>query len=214
MDHISAYMDGFKMWKILFEEGIQGVIRGDEGFGWDKVTTSNEVPGCVGLKLLVDFPNVQDFKDQFGAQSIPESLQRQNGESLETWRDRLYHDFRMPCILAALSDLKLSYVEILSPLLFNKLIRQVRTILDPLRTNKTLFKEIVDEISPEIPIAKSSATKDRHSILKHPEVMKHLYERLDQLDAKELLGVEFINYILHNIQVGAQPPGGLRNYKN
>ena len=33
IDHISGYMDGFRIWKHLYESGYHGIIRGDMAFG-------------------------------------------------------------------------------------------------------------------------------------------------------------------------------------
>src|SRR5690606_29790847 len=35
IDHLSGYLDGFAPWRRLAGRGIEGVIRGDEGFGWN-----------------------------------------------------------------------------------------------------------------------------------------------------------------------------------
>src|SRR5690606_17840815 len=125
-DNVSAYMDGFAVWKNFQEHGIQGVIRGDEGFGWTYCNSSFSVRWTIGLKLCSDIENLKCV-DGFGfpKQIIPEHLQQRSGEEIADWRDRLYHEYRLPIFLAALSDLKLSYVEVCNPLLFKGIIDQV-----------------------------------------------------------------------------------------
>jgi hypothetical protein len=40
--------DGLEVWRGLHDEGIKGIIRGDEGFGWVTVTSE------LGIRLSVD----------------------------------------------------------------------------------------------------------------------------------------------------------------
>ena len=55
IDHLSGYMDGFAIWRELFQAGITGIIRGDEGFGWIEVTSETNVRYSVGALLLEDY---------------------------------------------------------------------------------------------------------------------------------------------------------------
>ena len=71
---------------------------------------------------------------------LPDGLQQGAGESLETWRDRLQQQFRVPFVLGALSDLKLPYVEIINPLLSDSIVDFIRQLPDALRTNKVLLR--------------------------------------------------------------------------
>lgn len=201
IDQISAYMDGFKIWKLLFEEGISGIIRGDEGFGWRPVLTSHDVRRSVGVNLSSDYSNLKDL-ETFGLekQSWPESLQRKNNESLATWRDRLYHEFRIPFFLAPLTDLKCSYVEVINPLLSRRIIVQVRRMPDSLRTDKKLFKKIVDLIGPEIRFAKYPAIAEPKNILKTEEVVDLISIELNTSKARNILSDKFVDYILKNMK--------------
>jgi len=61
---------------------------------------------------------------------------------LRDWRDRLYQQYRVPFLLAALSDLKLGYVEIVNPLLSDSVIDLIRQLPDSLRTHKVLLRNI------------------------------------------------------------------------
>jgi len=61
VDNPTAYMDGLKIWKDLFESGIQGVIRGDEGFGHFYVKSELDVRMKVGVPLLSDYSNLGIF---------------------------------------------------------------------------------------------------------------------------------------------------------
>jgi asparagine synthetase B (glutamine-hydrolysing) len=148
IDHISGYADGFQLWKRLYESGIRGVIRGDQVFGRQSVSSPKEVRLSAGMPLWPDFRGVGRLEDYgIPPQTIPDSLLQQPHESLETWRDRLQQHYRVPFVLAALSDLKLPYVEIVSPLLSGSLVEEIRKLPDHLRTNKALLRSIAQSLS-------------------------------------------------------------------
>jgi hypothetical protein len=193
VDHVSGYMDGFQIWKDLYEDGVENVIRGDEGFGWSNVSSARMVRLKVGCALCSDFTNLQDIERHgFAPQSLPESLQQQVDESLETWRDRLYHEYRIPTILAGLSDLKLAYVELVNPLLSRRILDEVRQEPDALRTKKALFRKIVERLSPDVPYATTSATAKRTDIFKQDAVVQMMTAELTSEAAKSVMPASFL----------------------
>lgn len=202
VDHISGYMDGFKIWKILFENEVHGIIRGDEGFGWVPVSSTLDVRRTIGISLYSDFSNLRNLEEFcFAKQELPSSLLQKEGESLELWRDRLYHKFRIPVILAALNDLKLPYVEIINPLLSRRIIYQVRRLPDHLRTNKNLYRMIVRSLSPKIDFAKYPAIESPKDILKYKQVIEFLKEELSSNYVYSILPQKFINYIFDHVEI-------------
>lgn len=209
-DHIGGYMDGFEIWRTLKSLGVCGVIRGDEGFGWSDVTSEGDVRDSVGLLLLSDYtewPELQQYG--FCSQEVPHELSRERGESLRTWRDRLYHQYRVPVVLAALTDLKSPYVEIFNPFLSRRIIDEVRKMPDGLRSNKSLFKSIVDEFSPNVGYASHSAIADMRDILKRSSFVQQIHGVLSRPYARELFGAQFIQILLSRMgSIGpARPPG-------
>ena len=199
VDHISGYMDGFGIWKQLFEGGVSGILRGDESFGWTQVDTAWDVRRTTGLHLLSDFRNLEPHT--LPAQPLAETLEQRPGESLATWRDRLYHTCRVPVILAALSDLKTPYVELFNPLIVGKLVEQVRTLPDELRTSKQLFRDIIVEEGPAIDFAKREATRDRGDILKEPHIVHYLQDELGSAQARRVLSADFLRFATQNVKV-------------
>lgn len=202
IDHISGYMDGFKIWKTLFENKIYGIIRGDEGFGWVPVSSPLDVRRTIAISLWEDFSNLKSLKEFcFTEQKMPSNLHQEEGETLAMWRDRLYHQFRIPVVLAALNDLKLNYVEIINPLLSRRIIYQVRGLPDHLRTNKNMYRKIIRSISPKIDIAKYPALESRKDIFKSKRVIELLKEELSSNYVDSILPKEFINYIFDHLEI-------------
>ena len=206
IDHLSGYMDGFKIWKTLLEDGIEGIIRGDEGFGWGQVSSEADVRSGVGCNLCADISNLQNYRKYgFSSQEMPEHLNRIDGETLATWRDRLYHEYRLPTILSALSDLKLAYVEQINPLVSRTILQRVRELPDHLRTEKALFKKIIISKSPKIDFATSEAIASRREILKQKDFVEFLKNELSSDSAKKLFSTEFLDFILMGVKSeGAQ----------
>jgi hypothetical protein len=196
IDHLSGYLDGFAIWKSLYDEGVEGIIRGDEGFGWTSVKSPADVLASIGISLWNDDENLPSLESLgFPAQTMPEALERRSAESLEQWRDRLYHQYRIPTVLAALNDLKLPYVEVANPLLARPILDFVRSMPDEQRTEKRLFRAIVGSIGPKIRIARDSATTDLRSILKTRDVVLVLREALTSATARGIFPQSFLELI-------------------
>ena len=180
IDHISGYLDGFTLWNTLHKDGIAGIIRGDEGFGWVLCKTEKQARRQLGMALLSDYQNLENrYKEwEVETNTLPDSFRRNENETVATWRDRLYHQFRIPVVLAALNDLKLSHVEIINPLLSHLIIKEVRKLPDELRTRKMLFKQIVDSKGPNINYAKQGSNQNLKGFLKNDEAIRVIEEEL------------------------------------
>ena len=199
IDHVSAYMDGLETWRKLAEdEGCRAIIRGDEGFGWIPVSSEMTVRFNLGMALCTDYRNLEALakKYRLPAQELPAELRRCKGETLAAWRDRLYHAYRLPTILAALSDIKHSYVESVNPLLARSILQRVRELPDRLRTDKALFKEIVDFIGPRLPYAHETANEDLNHLLGRKEIADLVRAKLGADSARGVLDAQFVAQVL------------------
>lgn len=219
IDHVAAYMDGFGIWKTLFEDGIKGTIRGDECFGWLRTSSALGVKLTTGSALCSDYLNLKEYISYgIPVQEVTQFLDRRKGETFATWRDRLYQEYRIPTILSALSDLKLSYVEQISPFLSKKIIQQIRHLPDHLRTEKKVFKNIIRTIGPKIDFATSEATALPGNIFKGTQFVEFLRRELASDEAKEMFRKEFLDSILEGIRSGSnekisnKKSGSLKRY--
>ena len=192
VDHLSGYLDGFDLWRRLFDEGVDGIIRGDEGFGWVTATSEPQVRHRVGARRLADSFSDEELEDMgFVRQTWPERLAHRSSETLATWRDRLYHEFRIPIILAALNDLKSSYVEIANPLLHRSIIDIVRGMPDTLRTEKRLFRAMVLSMSPPLSIASCTATPRVEPIIGQGPFRDLIEDEIRSSNASQYLPTSF-----------------------
>lgn len=206
IDHLSGYMDGFAIWRELFQAGITGIIRGDEGFGWIEVASETDVRYSVGALLLEDYFSADLLRRwDLPAQRWPEELQRHSDETLPTWRDRLYHQFRIPVILAALNELKSPYVEIVNPLLSRRILGLVREMPDSLRTDKKLFRRLVRALGPRIPFATHAAIAEPKRILSAAPFVEFMREELSSVVAEGVLPDSLRRQILAGLR---SDPGG------
>lgn len=200
-DHINAYMDGFNIFKKLFENGVEGIIRGDEGLGWLPVSSFFQARIVTNLRTCSDFGNLKDYeKFGFQKQIIPEYLKVREGETPAEYRDRLYHGYRIPIMISSWTDLITPYIELINPLLSKNIIEEVRQFPDHLRTDKKLYKTIVTKLFPEIAFAKYDAIGNRRVILKEEEFVDLLKKELSSIHAKTIFPSEFLDYVIKNIK--------------
>ena len=188
VDRISGYVDGFAVWKTLFEQGFDGVIRGDHVFGAAPVRSAYEVRSSMNLTTLADYFAAKEIESfELPSQSLPEALTRARGETLETWRDRLFFLSRSATFKAALTDLKTAYVDVGNPLLARSVLDCVRTLPDELRTGKRLWREFVRSQLPDVATARRVAIPSVTDFLTDRRVLQLLLDELDSAGAAGML---------------------------
>ena len=192
VDRIEGYLDGFRLWKWLHLQGVQGVIRGDEAFGWKIVSDERQVLLKNGIRLLSEMSEVPFQLWGMETNTLPTELKRYQHESLALWRDRLYEQFRHPTILAALNDLKLAYVEISNPLLSRQLLQKIRTVPDEWRTTKRLFRSIMTPLGPDIPIARGYPNLESERFFNRAETKETIRNEIQNSTVLSAAAIKFL----------------------
>ena len=204
-DEVSAYLDGFALWGGMAARGIHGILRGDEpfgGFGWAPVRDERDVRLGLGLALLDDLPSTSWLGKASGIdQTWPRALGRQPGEGLEAWRHRLYFVYRVPVVLAALTETKTLYVEVLNPLQARSVSGLVETLPDALRHNKALLIEAANRLSPPVPYASLREGDALNDFLRSDETVAIVRAGLDSAQARATLPSAVIDGLLARLPI-------------
>ncbi|SDS25387.1 hypothetical protein [Christiangramia echinicola] len=202
IDHIGGYMDGFKIWKTLFESGVGGIIRGDEAFGSYNFISEYHLKNFIGLTLPEDYENLKSeiFFSEFNVR-YPEQLKQKSTESTDAWRDRLYQQYLIPIFLSALEDIKQPYLEQINPLLSRRIIHFVRELPDHLRTEKKIFKNYVNHFKPSFKYARAPAIESKVEIFRDKSMVKLITTELESNTANLIFSEKFIKTVLSQIQM-------------
>ncbi|MAU72702.1 MAG: hypothetical protein CML04_11470 [Pseudozobellia sp.] len=198
LDHLAAYFDGLKIWGNLSKKG-RGVIRGYDAFGRKPpVTNSFQVFRNCNLLISSYASPIIPKSFRVGEEDIPKDLHRKKNESLENWRDRLWLQHRTPITTAALEDIKLSYVEVINPLLNKNIVQAVQNLPIKLRNNKSIWYSIVSKMFPEIPFAKREAVEEVGEVLSLPEVRDYICQGLSTYESNQIFEKEFIELLVNS----------------
>ncbi len=199
IDHLSGYMDGLKLWSDL-SLAKRGIIRGSQAFGGGRpVSNSFQARRASRFFITTDFTGNIIPKDfTLTNQNIPGPFLRKSGESLVQWRDRLWLEFRTPFLLAALDDIKTSYVEIINPLLCRRIVQTTQLLPGYLREGKNLFRGIVRNMFPEIPFATRDAIQHIDDVIHAKNVESYIKEKLYSESKSNILPAGFLLTIIEN----------------
>ncbi len=202
IDHITGYLDGFLIWKNIYEQGIEGIIRGDEVFGYNKIYSPLIIRSFMGLNLCQDFNNLKKYQyiNEMN-QNTPEFLQKANNESLSTWKDRIFQLYRIPYIQSALADLKYPYIEQINPFLSRRIVYFTRKMPDKFREDKKLFKEIMKEYDIDIPYSKRGSNASLKEVLRELTWVKLIKSELTSPYAQNIFPKEFLESVLSNLTI-------------
>jgi len=188
-DQIAGYLDGLAIWKTLFDEGVTGIIRGDEpGWGYSAVHSDTYVRRRAHFETVPDYPANHLIRHLgLAPQPLPDWTQRRAGESLIHLRDRLYERHAFPVHLAPLNDVKCAYVEIVNPFLSDRIVRVARELPEKLSSQRDGFKAVVSALGPDVPMAKHSAIVGSSRLLSSSRsVIEELMAELSSADAERI----------------------------
>ena len=188
VDHLGGYTDGLEMWRALFEMGIAGIVRGDQAFGLWRVYSEIDARRSEGAVTVADYPSDHPLRQlAFATQPWPVALDKHVDESVEQYRDRLYHEFRLPTVLAALTQIKTAYVEVACPLQSRTIVDAVRRMPDSMRTDKRALRELVVALGPHVPFASDEAHDPTDRYLSQTAAVEEMARELASPQARLLL---------------------------
>ncbi len=187
-DQIAGYLDGLAVWKRLFEEGVTGVIRGDEpGWGYDTAYSAADARRGNRVEMVADFPASHLIR-QLGLapQTLPGWARQRPGESLVLYDGRLTDTYQVPLDLGPLNDVKCAYVEVVNPFFADRVMRAARALPEHLRKERRGFTAVVQELGPPIPEAKRSALASSAPTLRSKDFHSEMLEELTSSEAERI----------------------------
>ena len=206
-DALFPYLDGLKMWSRFTAEGVDGIIRGDEGFG-TRPRPEGHHPPAQGLVLLKDFLDLETAEMiSDGRQAIPEELGRRPEESLQTYGDRLVHQHFIPVTLAGLTDVKAPFLEIANPMLAAPVLAFVRRMPDAMRAGRAVYERMTASVGPSVPFAKLSADDNWNGFLYSESYTRWMAEELQGGFGDRMLPPRFRETLLASLASGVCSQG-------
>lgn len=204
-DEYSGYTDGCRIWRDLFDSGVSGVIRGDESAGIRRRAASPEAARANSAGAMVQDYQPAHLIRRLGLaeQEWPERLRQAPGEGLDTYRDRMYEQSRLPGALAALNDVKGRYVEVVNPLLSRRMIGALHELPDELRAYGRVYNQVVDGESRPIPYARFNSTQAVSECLDDPGLVGAIVRELSSARVERVLDKE--EAVLHILAAMAAP---------
>ena len=159
VDEYAGYVDGLATWRQFALDGTQGVIRGDEVFGNQRRVTTDLAARLSCGSMALDYPHDHIVRRLgLAVQVWPERLRRRPGERFESYLDRTSQEDYVPTFLAALTELKARYVEVVNPFLSRAVVTLMRTIPEELHMYRRGYHHIADHVAWPVPYARFSST--------------------------------------------------------
>lgn len=201
IDHISSFIYDGNFWQNISQSGIEAIIRSDEAFGWLKSKTEREARISLDYHNLSDYKNLNELFDltELPKPEYPRELVRLPDESVPTWRDRVYRNYRIPFVLSSLQEPILPYMEIFNPLLAEPLIKWAQNRTDSERSDKNTYKELAGKLLPEIQIADIPSIPEPGKLARHPGMYKVIYNYIELNDTK-IFPQKFKEHLLQNFK--------------
>lgn len=196
IDHIGGYLDAMNMWGRMFQHGVESIIRGDELLGLTADKVMVDIRASEGLLLLKDFMNIAHLNEQFSIEEQKLPIFPYKGNNKFVLKGYMAFLYEHPIIFSVLSDIKLSYVEIVNPLLSKDILYLIKEAFSKKNLgDKKLFKQIVNEYFQNYPIASKGANVSVSEWLRTEKVVSEFLKCFQTVSEEDALSPEFVSYV-------------------
>jgi hypothetical protein len=178
IEDFSGYTDAFAAWRRLFGAGVAAIIRGDcPGWGSPYPPLTDDVARAINMHitLVADYPESHVIhRLGLAPQTEPREFYRREGETLDQYRDRIYNDGELPTNMAAFSDVKCRYAEVVNPLYARAVVDVTQQMPDEVRHVRNGFEELAATFVPGVPFADNPADEQPEQYLARRDMVDEL----------------------------------------
>jgi hypothetical protein len=182
IEDFSGYTDAFAAWRRLFVGGVATIIRGDcPGWGSPYPPLTDDVARAINMHITLeaDYPEGHVIhRLGLAPQTEPREFYRRDGETLDQYRDRIYNDGELPTNMAAFSDVKCRYAEVVNPLYARAVVDVTRQMPDDVRHVRNGFEELASTLVPGVPFADNPADEQPEHYLARRDMVDELTREL------------------------------------
>ena len=107
-------------------------------------------------------------------------------------------------MLSALTETKSAFLEVANPLLSRRSIEAAGSLPDALRLDKPLFRELVDDLVPDLPFAREVGGISMGNVLRQPKVRRLLAASLATTTARDAFGERLVGWVRSEIGLARQ----------
>jgi hypothetical protein len=211
-DEFTGYVDGCAMWRDLADQGVSGVIRGDESAGERKRDAHDDGSRRgAGAIMVEDYEEAHVIRSLgLAGQEWPGWLHRQDGETREQYCDRMSQQVYVPMVLGPLNAIKGRFLEVINPLLSRRVIAVARELPDELRAYGRAIHRVAGSACPWIPYARNPSLPGAGEYLSRPDVIEVLVRGLTSADMARVLSEEGATRLLVAMAAPDSTPPALR----
>ncbi|MCB0847698.1 MAG: hypothetical protein KDE26_30810, partial [Bacteroidetes bacterium] len=201
-DGLAGYIDGFHVWKQLFEQGFSGYLRGDRPLCSTPPIDMDTVMKDLKVRPLDFYANGEELAKWFPKQTLPAELQFKEGEeSLAVWQDRLIPLHYGPSIYAAMAECKAGFLEMSNPLLNRKIIKTAYPLRDKIGSVYEVYKKWVLDRTPDIPKGVENSNVNLKDILRSEDMVKMMREEFDRESAEKVFPRQLLTLISEPLKI-------------
>jgi asparagine synthetase B (glutamine-hydrolysing) len=217
VDQFGGYADGMGVWATFFEDGVAGVIRGDEpamGY-YTRYDSELQILRRWGITFLSEYPPNHPVRSLgLVEQTRDERFRRRSGESLVSWYARMFDEFCSPAMLAPLTPIKCAYVEVVNPLQSRRVAEVARALPDHLMIHRKPLHEMIHSLGPKIPVATEGALRGTGALVQTDSMVATVTGALASADAERVLSRPALDKIVAGLSGGPSAPQAGRGLKD
>ena len=113
--------------------------------------------------------------------------------------------YRIPVIQASLAELKDPYLEQINPFLSRKIVMMMRKMPDQLRTDKMLFRKIIQPLDNGIPYARRDSNTPLNQLVAREDFKTMIRKELSSHHASEIFPKEFLYQLQSRLESEPKP---------